>query len=333
MSASAEGDAVPPRISEDSGAIATSRPVLKTNSLSKSFGRVRAVDRLSITVREGQIYGFLGRNGAGKTTTIRMLMGIISSDDGSIELFGDTITRPNVKHKQRIGYVSQEQHFYPWMSCKSIGQFVGKLYPTWDQVEFDRLLQVFDLPPKRRISALSHGMSVKLALALALAHRPPLLILDEPTAGLDPVARREFLEIIQRQARKHNRTTFFSSHIIDEVERIADQIGIMHDGKLRFEGDIATLRDSVRRVTWRRGSASGVNGEAVPGAALSPPPPPPVPAGFEILKHERNGEPNSVVLMSSPANWESPPLPFASVERLSLEDCFIALSGGDIAQV
>jgi ABC-2 type transport system ATP-binding protein len=227
-------------------------PVLSTRGLSLSFGRVRAVDDLNLTVRAGEIYGFLGRNGAGKTTTIRMLMGIVKPDRGTIELFGQATRRTTIAQKQRIGYVSQGQFFYPWMTCRRLGQFVGGFYPTWDHAEFSRLLRVLDVPYDRKVSALSGGMRVKLALALALAPRPEMLILDEPTSGLDPVARREFLDMIGRQARAHRRTTLFSSHLVDEVERVADRVGIIHKGRLCYEGRIDLLRDMVRRVMVER---------------------------------------------------------------------------------
>jgi ABC-2 type transport system ATP-binding protein len=222
--------------------------VLRTRGLSLAFGRVRAVDDLNLTLRPGEIYGFLGRNGAGKTTTIRMLMGIIKADRGSVELFGQSTRRPSIAQKRRIGYVSQGQFFYPWMTCRRLGRFVSGFYPTWDQTEYDRLLHVLDVPYDRKVSALSGGTRVKLALALALAHRPELLILDEPTSGLDPVARREFLDIIGRQARLYRRTTLFSSHIVDEVERVADRVGIIHKGRLYYEGSIQALCDAVKRV-------------------------------------------------------------------------------------
>ena len=223
--------------------------ILRIDDLRVSYGRLQAVDHLNLTVRAGEIYGFLGRNGAGKTTTIRAMMGIIKPNRGRIELLGYRGRRIGVKQKQRIGYVSQEQHFYPWMSCRTLGRFVSGFYPTWDHEEYDRLLRLLELPPPRRVSHLSGGMRVKLALALALAHRPPILILDEPTSGLDPVTRREFLEIISRQARSHNRTTFFSSHLIDEVERVADRVGIIHNGRLCYEGEVTTLQESVREVS------------------------------------------------------------------------------------
>src|SRR5579872_3364351 len=223
--------------------------VLRTHGLKRSFGNVCAVEGLDLIVRAGEIYGFLGINGAGKTTTIRMLMGIIKPDSGMIELLGQLTRRTTIRQKQSIGYVSQEQTFYPWMTCNELGRFVGGLYPSWDRAEFGRLLKVLDLPPDRKTSQLSGGMRVKLALALALAPRPALLILDEPTSGLDPVARREFLEIIQRQSHDHGRTTFFSSHLVGEVERVADRVGIIHKGKMRYEGDLQSLRDSIRLLT------------------------------------------------------------------------------------
>jgi ABC-2 type transport system ATP-binding protein len=209
---------------------------------------VHAVDGLDLDVRTGEIYGFLGVNGAGKTTAIRLLMGIIKADAGVIEILGEQTRRTTIRQKQSIGYVSQEQTFYPWMTCRMLGQFVGGLYPTWDAAEFDRLLRVLDLPPDRKASQLSCGMRVKLALALALAPRPALLILDEPTSGLDPLARREFLNIIRQQAREHGRTTLFSSHIIGEIERVADRVGIIHRGRMCYEGSLDELQASIRMV-------------------------------------------------------------------------------------
>ena len=309
--------------------------ILRTSGLARSFGNVRAVDGLDLSVRAGEIYGFLGVNGAGKTTTIRMLMGIVKPETGSLELFGERTRRTTLRQKQRIGYVSQEQTFYPWMTCRALGRFVGGLYPTWDAAEFDRLLRVLELPPDRKASQLSGGMRVKLALALALASRPALLILDEPTSGLDPVARREFLEIIRLQARQHRRTTLFSSHLIDEVERVADRVGIIHRGRMRYEGDLETLRASVRRVCLSCAPSATTVAPADPPTDPSLPPAIPLspaaafvlPPGFEVLRDETRDGFRTLILNAPAAAWETFQHSEAELSRLSLEDIFIALVG------
>ena len=290
-------------------AVVEEKAVLEVKELRRSFRSVTAVDGLSFSVNPGEIYGFLGVNGAGKTTTIRMLMGIIAPDSGTISLHGEISKRTTLKQKQKIGYVSQEQNFYPWMTAEMLGTFVGGLYPTWDSDEYERLLKVLEVPKNRKVSGLSGGMRVKLALALAIAPRPPLLILDEPTAGLDPVARREFLEIITHQAREYGRTTFFSTHLLDEVERAADRVGIIHRGRKRFEGKLSELRERVRRI------------ELLPGQ--------PLPIGFEIWREfdvEGIGEKSvrPVIVNADAEAWAASGV---KGERLSLDDIFIACVG------
>ncbi|HSR51877.1 MAG TPA: ABC transporter ATP-binding protein [Acidobacteriota bacterium] len=316
-----------------------SRPLLGTHHLSKSFGKVRAVDDLSISVPPGKIYGFLGRNGAGKTTTLRMLMGIIRPDQGQIELDAQRFQRIGNAQKRSIGYVSQEQYFYPWMTCAAIGKFVSGFYPTWDEAEYGRLTGLLELPPERKISALSGGMKVKLALALALAHRPRLLVLDEPTSGLDPYARREFLDMIAGQARKYGRTTLFSSHIIEEVERVADLVGIIHDGRLLYEGDLPTLKRSVRRLVqpppqseqpWDDTSADtmGAGLDAPDAAPQEEELHRPILDDLEVLRDTTlpNGS-REMVLFGNPHTWEQWRIPPSRTEDMSLEDIFIALTG------
>jgi ABC-2 type transport system ATP-binding protein len=291
-------------------------PLLATRDLRKRYGRRLVLDGLSLAVRPGEIYGFLGRNGAGKTTTIRIIMGILRGDEGTLEIFGDTVRRATVGQKRQIGYVSQEQHFYPWMTCRRLGRFVGGFYPGWDEGEFARLMEVMDVPGDLRVSALSHGMKVKLALALALAHRPRLLVLDEPTAGLDPAARREFLEIVRLQSRRDGRTTFFSSHIVEEVERVADRIGIIDAGRIAYEGSVAELRASVRAVRLPADSTAE----------------PVFPEAFRVLQRGGGAEGPPWVLQAPPEAWEAAPFPPECLERLTLEDVFLAIAVRRVTQ-
>ncbi len=205
-------------------------PALEFRDLVKDFGKVRALQGLELRVERGEVYGFLGRNGAGKSTAIRIAMGISRSTSGDAMVFGERMTANATGVRRRIGYVAQEQTFYGWMTARTIGQFVSGFYPGWQDEEYERLIDQMGLPPQRKIRAYSGGMKAKLALALALAHRPDLLILDEPTAGLDAVARREFIEMVREQAECSHRTTFFSSHLIDEVETAADRVGSTREG-------------------------------------------------------------------------------------------------------
>lgn len=237
--------------------------VLEIDNLSKRYGSVQVLKGLNLRVQAHEVYGFLGRNGAGKSTAIRVAMGITRASAGEVRLFGEPMTaRHEVRLRQRVGYVSQEQNFYPWMSPSSVGDFVRGFYPSWDHATYQGLLVRLDLPPERKLGLLSGGMRVKVALALALAHHPQLLILDEPTAGLDPVARREFLEIVRDQAAKREVTTFFSTHLIDEVELAADRLAIVEGGTTRFEGTVAALLEPFVSLV----EAPGVRGAALPEA-------------------------------------------------------------------
>ncbi len=225
-----------------------SNPLLQTSKLRRSFGRRVVVEELNLNVPAGAVYGFLGRNGSGKTTTIRCLLGILRPDSGSITYDGSKVAQTTTLMKRGIGYVSQQQHFYDWMSVHRIGKFVGAFYPTWDQKEYERLLDVLRVERGQRVAELSGGTKMKLAMALALAHKPKLLILDEPTAGVDPVARSEILGTLRRQVEKHGRTVFFSTHHIFEVEQIGDVVGVLHEGRMFYEGELDGLATAAREV-------------------------------------------------------------------------------------
>ena len=220
-------------------------PVLQLKDVHKSFGSLKVLDGLNIAVYPGEVFGFLGRNGAGKSTAIRLLMGITQCDAGDITVFGQPLKDDLVGIRQKIGYVAQDQNMYPWMTPRVLSKFVRSFYPAWDEQRYQQLIKDFELPPKRRIGTFSGGMKAKLALSLALATRPQLLILDEPTAGMDPVARREFLDLVREQTVNDGATTFFSTHLIDEIEAVADRIGIVESGKAIYDGALEPLRNSI----------------------------------------------------------------------------------------
>jgi ABC-2 type transport system ATP-binding protein len=295
------------------------RPVLELRHLVKRYGRVEALSDLGLVVNEGEIYGFLGRNGAGKSTAIRVIMGITPATGGDVRLFGADGRADVIRLRQRIGYVAQEQNFYGWMTPEQLGRFLRGFYPTWDDAEYAGLIRRLELPPRRATQTFSGGMKVKLALALALAHRPELLVLDEPTAGLDPVARREFLELVRAQAGVGRRTTFFSTHLVDEVEGAAQRVGIVDAGRTLFEGTVAELGARVRRLR-----------------STVPQSPPPAPGGgdwsawLRVLRDEvRDGQRILAVEAIAPGAFEAfeaaaGPAGWV-VEPLSLEEVFIEM--------
>ncbi|MCA2982043.1 MAG: ABC transporter ATP-binding protein [Myxococcaceae bacterium] len=277
---------------------------LALTDVRRRFGRAVALDGLTLSVRQGEVYGFLGRNGAGKTTTLRILTGVLRPDGGTVELLGQVVRAVPLALKRRIGSVSQEQHFYPWMTGWELGRFVSGFYPTWDKAEFERLARLLDVALELKARALSGGTRTKLGLALALAPRPDLLLLDEPTTGLDPVARREFNDLVSAIVRERGCTAFLSSHLVDEVQLVAHRVGIIQAGKMRIEGEVPRLLESVRRVRARD------------GAVLEPP------SGFERVR--------GAVLRAAPEEWASAGWPEGtSVEPLSLEEVFLAFARTD----
>ncbi|MDX2054983.1 MAG: ABC transporter ATP-binding protein [Polyangiaceae bacterium] len=277
-----------------------------------------ALDGLDLTVNAGQVYGFLGRNGAGKSSTLRIVMGVTAADSGSVSLFGKPVKQSFVAARQRLGYVAQEQHFYDWMTSEQLGSFVGALYPSWDEGYFRSLLQRFDVP-SRKVRTLSGGMRVKLALALALGHRPALLTLDEPTAGLDAVARREFLEIVREQSVRGEHTTLFSSHLIDEVELVASHVGIIEAGRMLYEGPPQALAARMRRLTLPI---------QAPLPACLEVTAPTTESAVRIIQDRVLGQERELMLWATgPAVFELLALQELQgrLERPSLEDSFIAL--------
>lgn len=231
----------------DPTVLGTAQAAIRIERVSKRYGETIAVDKLNLTVRQGQTFGLLGPNGAGKTTTIRMLAGLAEPDAGNIEILQQSTVHRTVSLKRRIGFVPEKHHIYPWMRVRELIRFAAALYPSWDDKLCDELLQLFELPSNKKIRHLSKGMTAKLGLLVALSPRPEVLLLDEPTSGLDPLIRDEFLEgILATQSRQKGRAMLFSSHQIEDVARIADVVGIMDKGRLVLIEDVATIHDRVK---------------------------------------------------------------------------------------
>lgn len=294
--------------------------VLQVDALVKHFGAVEALKGLNLRVRRGEVYGFLGRNGAGKTTSIRIIMGISQPSAGVIQLFGEPLHQNNIKLRQKIGYIAQEHNFYNWMSPQQLGRFLRDFYPTWDDTYYQSLIERFGLPKKQQLQTFSGGMKAKLALASTLAHRPPLLLLDEPTAGMDPVARREFLEIIRGLSEEGDKTIFFSSHLIDEVELIADRVGIIQEGEMLYEGELDELVAQTRCYTCELSHPEAETPPLAPFWEREP-------AHLTLLQDiRRRGQRTLILRAEDGALWDQLSLePPWRLTSLPLEEIFIAM--------
>src|SRR3984885_5358684 len=224
--------------------------IIETSQLCKSFKDKPALRVLDPRVPAGSIFGFLGRNGAGKTTTIKTLMGLLRADSGGAQVFGSPVTDADrsVEVRRRIGFVTEDKELYPYMTVEQIIRFTRPFFPKWRDDLEQRYLQMFELPPKRKITDLSKGMRSKLMLLLAISRGADLLILDEPTDGLDPAALEDVLRELVAIAASSGTTMFFSSHQLAEVDLIADHIGIIHRGKMIVAGSLDNIKARYQRL-------------------------------------------------------------------------------------
>ena len=227
----------------------TNGPIIQTERLGKSYGKVEALKELNLFIRPHSITAFLGLNGAGKSTTIKILLGMMRQSSGEGTVLGQRISDPveSVRIRTKIAYVSENKRLYDYMTVDQMIRFTRAFYPDWRSSEEQKLLRQFKLPGDRKVKSLSKGMRTKLGLLMAFARQPELLILDEPSEGLDPGGIEELLEILVARC-SEGTTIFFSSHQIAEVERIADQICILHAGRLVLDSSVDDLRESYRRI-------------------------------------------------------------------------------------
>jgi len=217
-------------------------------SVAKAFGKTEVLKDVTLKVPAGQTFAFLGRNGAGKTTTIRMLLGLLGPDAGQVGVLGLNPGRDALDIRRRVGYLAEDQVMFGWMRVREILEFMAPFYPTWDAGYAAKLLRQFELPVDTKIKHLSKGQNVRLGLLLAMAHRPNLIILDDPTLGLDPIMRKEFLRDVVEHLQGSGVTVFFSSHLLYEVEPVADAVAILDRGTIVRQGPTEELREQVKRL-------------------------------------------------------------------------------------
>lgn len=230
-------------------------PIVEIHRVTRRFGAKTALDDVSLTVPRGGVFGLIGGNGAGKTTLIKHILGMLKAQTGSVSVFGlDPVQNP-VGTLGRIGYLSEDRDLPNWMRVGELMRYTQAFFPTWDERFAEELREAFDLDRLARVKTLSRGQRARAGLLVALAHRPELLVLDEPSSGLDPVVRRDILGAIIRTIADEGRTVLFSSHLLDEVERVADRVAIIHQGRVLLTAAMDEVKDTHRRVTLRFGQA------------------------------------------------------------------------------
>ena len=293
--------------------------VVEVRDLVRTFWRKTALGGVSINVPRGTVFGLVGENGAGKTTLMKHLLGLLKPTSGSVRVFGiDPVADP-VGVLSRIGYLSEDRDLPHWMRVDELIRYTKAFYPDWDDTYAEQLRQLFNLPNHARVKHLSRGEKAKAGLLIALAYRPELLLLDEPSSGLDPVVRRDILSAIIRTVADEGRTVIFSSHLLEEVERVSDHVAMVIQGKIVLDGPMDDVKAKHHRVNLRL---------AEPAAA------PPALSG--ALSMEGSGRDWVAVCDNRAAlhaDAERMGIEIVSEETPTLEDIFVARAGTSRAAV
>ena len=283
--------------------------MIELKNVTKTFGSFTALDHLTMTVPKGSVYGLVGPNGAGKSTAIRHITGVYIPDSGQITMNGEEIYE-NPELKGKIGYIPDDVFYFPSASLEDMRKFYRGLYPKFDDKLFDKLYEIFNLPPKSPIRRFSKGMQKQAAFHLAICCRPEVLILDEPVDGLDPVMRRQVMSMILSDVAEHGTTVLISSHNLRELEDVCDHVGIMDHGKMLLERSLADMQGNTVKLQ--------LVGE--------------VPADLEVLHQSHSGRLSTYVVRGTAqevidkVTLQNPA--YFDVLPLSLEEIFIYELGG-----
>lgn len=225
--------------------------VIEISGLTRKFENKVALNHVSLEIPRGRVFGLVGENGAGKTTLIKHILGLLKAESGRVRVFSfDPVAAPAAV-LSRIGFLSENRDLPPWMSVDDLLRYTQAFYPRWDPAFAEELRQQFGLDPAARIKNLSRGENAKAGLLIALAFRPELLLLDEPSSGLDPLVRRDILEAIIRTVADEGRTVLFSTHLLDEVERVADDVAMMFAGRIVLKGPLDEVKENHHRLVLR----------------------------------------------------------------------------------
>ena len=220
--------------------------VIDVSNLTRRFGATTALSSVTLSLPRGAVYGLVGANGAGKTTLIKHILGLLRAESGSVRVFGlDPVADP-VAVLSRIGYLSEENDIPGWMRVDELIRYSQAFYPAWDDGYAEELRQAFALDAGARIKTLSKGQKARAGLLIALAHRPELLVLDEPSSGLDPIVRRDILGAVIRTIAGEGRTVLFSSHLLEEVEQVADHVTMISQGRIVLSASLQAIKESHR---------------------------------------------------------------------------------------
>ena len=217
-------------------------PVIAVSDLTRRFGTRAALSAVTLMIPRGGVYGLVGANGAGKTTLIRHILGLLRAEEGSVRVFGRDPVADPVGVLSRIGYLSEENDLPGWMRIDELMRYSRAFYPQWDDAYAAELRTMFALDPAAKIKTLSKGQKARAGLVVALAYRPELLVLDEPSSGLDPIVRRDILGAVLRTIADEGRTVLFSSHLLDEVEQVADHVTMIRQGRIVVSGPLAEVK-------------------------------------------------------------------------------------------
>jgi ABC-2 type transport system ATP-binding protein len=294
--------------------------VVDMRNISRRFGVKLALDDVSFRVPAGSVVGLVGENGAGKTTLIKHILGLLKAQCGSVRVFGRDPVADPVGVLSRIGYLSEESDMPGWMRVRELIRYVAAFYPTWDADYAEQLRREFDLDPKAKVKLLSKGQRARAGLLTALAYRPDLLLLDEPSSGLDPIVRRDILGAIIRTIADEGRTVLFSSHLLSEVERVSDYVAMIRHGRILFCDALDRIKQSHARLTLEFEH-----------------PQPDAPQLYGALTWDGAGREWTAVCTGKPDHLQSAAAALGArvVERasISLDEIFIARSGAAGHQV